>query len=497
MALLTSQLGMRSLAREARRGMVELPVRPSIGIMTSSAPVAECPLVVVVRLVARDALGWRTAVTAVSMALFAAHGSMQTHQREAGEIVIEADLVAPARLAMTSGAIPPHATGVYVIGLMAAEALFGKLLRLGAGRVASVASQLLVFAVQRVLVLGEMVVFHRLPAIRLVAGGAVVTKAAGMGVFRRVAAVTGLRQLRLQVAIFVASVAGNFSVLTVQAKAGFFQVVKAGVLPTHRAVTVLASRPARTAMNVIGCVASIAGGGRALESGIAVTSRTGNLVMGTQQGELGLAVIEVHGLEALHIVALGAVGAELAKVDVIRLVAGNTLVRSVAVLFAGLVARSASHSGMRAFQLEIGLLVAESVGLEPDDVCRPTLVLAMATRAAGVCRQSAAMETLTALHVRGDVFVACQTQIAHARLVGTVVATGALLFVLGVGRRKLAGHEERFQGSRCGQPRRKQQACRHYRLQTTHETPVPEPTEETAKPRATLQGVRGLKADLR
>lgn len=79
MALLASQLGMCSLAREARRGMVELPMRPTIWIMTSSAPFAEGTLVVVVCLVARDALGWRTAVAAVRMALFASHGSVQTH----------------------------------------------------------------------------------------------------------------------------------------------------------------------------------------------------------------------------------------------------------------------------------------------------------------------------------------------------------------------------------------------------------------------------------
>ena len=89
--------------------------------------------------------------------------------------------------------------------------------------------------------------------------------------------------------------------------------------------------------------------------------------MRAEQSELGLAVVEVDRLEALDVMARGTVGAELAKMDVIRLVAGNTLVRGIAVLCAGLVAGSTGHSGMRAFQLEIGLLVAESVRLEPDD----------------------------------------------------------------------------------------------------------------------------------
>ena len=70
----------------------------------------------------------------------------------------------------------------------------------------------------------------------------------------------------------MASIAGNLPVLTVQPKAGFFQVVKAGVLPAHRAVTVLASRPARATVHVVGRVARIAGRGRALEGGVPMAS---------------------------------------------------------------------------------------------------------------------------------------------------------------------------------------------------------------------------------
>ena len=145
--------------------------------------------------------------------------------------------------------------------------------------------------------------------------------------------------------------------------------------------------------------------------------------MRAEQSELRLAVVEVDRLEALHVMARGTVGAELAQVDVVGFVAGNTLMRGIAVLFAGLVARSTSHSGMRAFQLKVRLLVAESVRLEPDDVCRPTLVLAVAARATRIGRPRAAVEALTALHVRGDVFMARQAEVAHARLIGAVMAT--------------------------------------------------------------------------
>ena len=96
--------------------------------------------------------------------------------------------------------------------------------------------------------------------------------------------------------------------------------------------------------------------------------------------------------------------------------------------------------------------MAEGVGLKPDNVGRPTLVLTMAARAARVRRQSAAMKTFAALHIGGDVLVACQAQVTHLLLVGTIVATRALLFVLGVRRRNLTGHQERFEGGRSGKP---------------------------------------------
>ena len=56
------------------------------------------------------------------------------------------------------------------------------------------------------------------------------------------------------------------------------------------------------------------------------------------------------------------------------------------------------------------------------------------------------METLASLYIGGNVLVACQAQSAHARLVGAVVTTGALLFVLGMGRGQLTGHQKCFEG---------------------------------------------------
>ncbi len=263
--------------------------------------------------------------------------------------MVEANLVAPARLTMASGAITSHAAGMHVVCLVAAEAFLGQFLGLDARRVASVAGELFVLAVQRVLVFGEMVVLYRLPATRAVAGGAIVTEAASVGVFRRVAAMAGLRQLRLQVAVFVASVAGDLPVLAVKAKSRFLEVIKTGVFPAHGAVAVLTGRPARTAVHIVGRVAGVASGWSTLEGGIAMTSCTRDLVVGAQQGKFGLAVVKLYGLEALHLMALGAIGAEFSQMDVVRLMAIYTGVWGIAVLFTHLVAGSTGHRAMRAF----------------------------------------------------------------------------------------------------------------------------------------------------
>ncbi len=67
--------------------------------------------------------------------------------------MVEAHLVAPACLAVASGTITTHAASMDIVCLVAAEALLGQFLGRGTGRVASMAAQLFVFAVQRVFVL--------------------------------------------------------------------------------------------------------------------------------------------------------------------------------------------------------------------------------------------------------------------------------------------------------------------------------------------------------
>lgn len=377
----------------------------------------------VVCLVAGAALCGRPPVPLVGMALLAAHRCMQADQGEASQIVVEPNLVTPPGFPVTSRTIPTHTPRMDVVCLMATEAVFGEFLSLDAGGVTSMARKLFVLAIQSVLMLAGVVVLQRLPAGGLVASGAVVTKPSGMGVLCRVATMAGFRQFGLQIAAFVAGMAGNLAMLAFQPEAGFLQMIEAGVFPTHRAMAILAGYPARTPVHVIGRVAGVAGCGRPFERRVAVTGNTGDFVVSAQQGKPGFPVVETSRLEGLDIVALRAVRAELSKVNIICFVATDTGLGRVAMLLSGLVTGGAGHRSMCPLKLEVGLLVPKRIGLQTDDICGAALVLTVTARATSIGRQRSAMKPQSPFDVRGDVLVTRQTQAAHAYLVGTIMAT--------------------------------------------------------------------------
>lgn len=172
------------------------------------------------------------------MALLATHRCVQPDQGKASQIVIEPNLVTPSGLPVTSRAIPTHPARMDIVRLMATKAVFGKFLSLDTGGMTGMAGKLFVLAIQSVLMLAGVVILQRLPAGGLVASSAVVTKTPRMGVFCRVAAMAGFRQLGLQVAAFMAGIAGDLAVLAFQPEAGFLQMIETGVFPAHRTVTV-------------------------------------------------------------------------------------------------------------------------------------------------------------------------------------------------------------------------------------------------------------------
>src|SRR5256884_9570054 len=98
----------------------------------------------VVLAMAVDTLLADVAVLAGQMALLARNRDVQTHQRKAREIVIEAHAGAPARRRVALIAFLAELAGVHVVRPVAAHAFGGQLLRRHARGMAGVAPALLV-----------------------------------------------------------------------------------------------------------------------------------------------------------------------------------------------------------------------------------------------------------------------------------------------------------------------------------------------------------------
>jgi hypothetical protein len=103
MARNARNLTMRTRQREPRlQTVIEVPLRPAVGIVACRAVATECALVNVSRSVTCDALLRRALECLVSVALRARYQHVHTDQRVGREIVIEVNVALPTSRAMTA-----------------------------------------------------------------------------------------------------------------------------------------------------------------------------------------------------------------------------------------------------------------------------------------------------------------------------------------------------------------------------------------------------------
>jgi len=421
-ALRTGEFRVRAVADKPGGRMVELPVSKTVRIVAGRAVLTQGAFMVIIAAVAGDALRRGTPVATVRVALLAAHSRMQPHQGESGQVVIEPDLITPSGFAVTGGTVATHAAGMDIIGLVTAEALLGQFLVLRAGRMADMTGQLGMLPVQRIPMLARMVIHHGLPTRRTMAIRAVFTEPAGVGIFGGMTPVTGLGQLGLEIAVLVTGIAGDLVVPALEPEPRLLEMIESGVFPGHGRMAVPASRTASTAMDVIRCMAGIAARRRPLEGAIPMATCAGCLGVGSGQGEAGLVMIESGWLEGSRVVALATVRSQLPAVDIVRAVTVDTSVRSITMLFSCLVAGDTDNSLVGTFELEIHPVVTEGIGLQTHDIGRAALVLPMAARTARIVGKCPTVVSGARLQIRSDFLVAVETQAAHLRLVGAIVA---------------------------------------------------------------------------
>lgn len=126
------------------RVVVELPALPAVRVVALPASGAERPAVGVVGSMTRDALTIRTAKDVPGVTIAARRHGMQTEQRKARQLVIEAQVGGPRALVVTPAAVLALTSIVHIVLGVARDACRAKLLFVGRPGVATRAINLLV-----------------------------------------------------------------------------------------------------------------------------------------------------------------------------------------------------------------------------------------------------------------------------------------------------------------------------------------------------------------
>lgn len=218
--------------------MVKSPNPPPVGIVARNTGPSQSSLVIVLGLMATDAVPGCFPIRGGRVTRLARRCCMQANQRKAGYVVVKEDLLPPPFLAMTLLTLPLLLHGVHIVELVAGVALQRQLFRFHESFVAIITADLYVLPLQRKL--GLAVVVHDLlpvlPLVAFIALGAVLL------LVNVILFMTG-ETLGLHLVLVhipgVAYVAGDLGVLLFQRKLCLCMVIR-GFLPVLFRMTVFA-----------------------------------------------------------------------------------------------------------------------------------------------------------------------------------------------------------------------------------------------------------------
>ena len=107
---------MRAVQGERRFGIVvEPPALPAVRIVTRRAVAPQAPLMDIVCRMTTGAIGLGVSEGVTCVTLLARHRTVQAQQREARELMIEGDLLGPARFHMTTVATLFQLSFVHIV----------------------------------------------------------------------------------------------------------------------------------------------------------------------------------------------------------------------------------------------------------------------------------------------------------------------------------------------------------------------------------------------
>ena len=456
-AIATAQSLVRTAQTEVRLSIViEAPDTPAIGRVTEGAVPCQTPFVDVIGLVTIDALSSYAPVAAVEMAVLAGRRGMQAEQRETRQVVIETDPLTPTVTRVTAGTILAQASGMDVVrgmtGPTAGLEFLVDILALVTGDAMDPA----VPPEQGIVGIAIMAKAYPFPGPLTMTVLALPAITSFVPVLAPMAGHAGGLEFLLVEPPVVAGRTGDACMTPAQGIVRVATVIERDLLPSPLVVTVSALWAELPAMAVVDRMTAPASPIDLGETAVGMTGPAARLVLvGLAQGEIGLVMIEVRDLPPVRLaVAALAAPAELAGMDVLALVAGDTARWGVPLGLARPMAGATDHLAMRAAQDEIGLAMVESGWIEVDDIGLSSLVLPV-TGAAFPFPDAGdpAMEAPLAVDIGADLLVAVETEPPLAALLKTFVALAAVLLVLGMGLDEVAGQEDRIEDPRLGEGR--------------------------------------------
>lgn len=349
---------------------------------------------------------------------------------------------------------------VRVFAAMAAHAVIGELLGSDRRRMTVVAVDLGVRAHQCKLGFRGMIISHRPPPVVVMAIGALGAETGGVSIVRPVAAIAVLRDLILVISASVAGEAGNLGVRAQERIARLFEMVELRSPPLLRDMALCALFAARPAVIIVGLVTTDARPRRRLVAAADVTGIARRRHVRPRQFEVRLVVIEPSAGPTQGAVALAARLFELPAVRIGALVAAGAVRRSLAPRIACFVATIAGQRGVRPLEREVGQMMIETRGTQLYDIGCAALVFRVASTAftdAGVGH--APVMAVMLPQIACDFLVAVLTQRGLGPDIGAVVAICAIFFLLFMGARHFARHQQCFHRTRQGARDRNQRDC--------------------------------------
>ena len=307
----------------------------------------------------------------------------------------------------------------------------------------------LVCAVQRVVRVDIVVEVNRRPRLGRMAG---LTGSSEMTVVVVVLEMAGDAcdvQFVVEWILAVTVTACQLRVLAIERKTRVAHMIEFGVRPCGRRVAVAAFLAAAAVMGIVLGVAVEAIRRWRLEGLVFVAAGTLRLCMLADQREAGRVVVEFDVGPGDGGMAVAALRAHGVAVNVVRLMAGETIRRRIAVLAVRLMAFRALGFAVLAEQQEVGEVVVERTFVELHDIGVPALVVGVTARtAAFACLVEQAVISATSVDIVGDVLVTVEAQRTLLRAFELSMAGVTVVFVLRMTFDDLTRHDQESRSGR-------------------------------------------------